>query len=241
MSDVPNWSTGYSGTFGYFAFYNNKLYFPNNTNILETNLDDGTHTVWASSDTGVYGFGCIVYDGDLYLTDGGAGKIYKMSLLTPNIIETFITLYATQAIVEYGGYFYISNYNGIISKILISDPTGASSIINWATTTSGSSPLAITSEYLYVGFDGTNNQYICRIKLSDGSVNMTWVRLPSGFPGGLAIQDNYLYATNAYSTTSIYRVTLTDTPIITEWKTDMIPTTRGIGYNNNYLYVYSDA
>jgi hypothetical protein len=245
MSDTPNWSTGYASTFGYFTFYNNKMYFPNNNSIIETNLDDGTHIVWVSTDGTCNS--CIVYGDYLYSTHYNSGNVFKISLADKSI-ETFINLggNSAQSIVEYGGFFYISNYDGgKISKIKISDPYGPESNLDWAfTSTYGTSPLAITSEYLYVGFDFTNYQYICRIKLSDGSVNLTWAQLPSGFPDGLLIHNGYLYATNAYTTeatNTIYRITLTDTPVITVWKTGIIKQTYGISYNDNYIYVFSGS
>ena len=242
MSDTPNWSTGYAGTFGYFSFYNNKMYFPNNNNILETNLDDGTHTVWASP-PGSYCYGSIVYGDSLYSTDG-LGNVYKISLATKSI-ELFVELYYAQAIVEYGGFFYIANYNGgQISKIKISDPNNSSvSNKDWAVTGSPqTSSLAITSEYLYVGFNEENNRYICRIKLSDATVNSTWAQLPSGFPDGLVVHNGFLYASNEATsddTNTIYRITLSDTPEVTVWKTGIVKQTRGLGYNDGYIYSYS--
>jgi hypothetical protein len=241
--DMTNWSTGYSGYFGYFSFYNNKMYFPNDNNILETNLDDGTHTIWANP-PGNKCSNCIVYGDYLYSTEFefDGGSVYKISL-ADKTIETFINnIYLAQVIVEYEGFFYISQYTGRISKIKISDPYGPESNLEWANTHFGCSPLAITSEYLYVGFVSQNDHYICRINLSDGSVNSTWAELPSGYPGGLVIHDGFLYVTNTYTTdeNAIYRVTLTDTPEVTLWKTTGVSQYLfALGYNNGYIYSYT--
>lgn len=239
MSDTPNWSTGYNGTYGYFAFYNDELYFPNNNNILKTDIY-GTTTVWLS--IGSLCHGLCIYGDSLYLTDFSSQNVYKISLIDKTS-ETFVGISGAQGIVEYGGFFYIASYNGPISKIKITDPYGLESNINWSTTgIYGTSPLAISSEYLYVGFDLANDRYICRIQLSDGSVNNTWAQLPSGFPDGIVIHNGYLYASNAYTsdaTNTIYRVTLTDTPEVTVWKTGLPRETRGLGYNADYIYAYS--
>lgn len=230
MGDNPTWSTGYSGLFGYFTFYDNYLYFPNyNTNTIIQTDQNGTiiNSNWASALALSRPSSCFEYNGYLYITNSSNpnnGKISKISLSNPS--GDYELSWATanlgaQSIVTDGTYFYVSSStNGnFISRILIADPTNT--IIDWSSTGIAGTLLALSNGYLYAGNQGNAN--ILKIDLSNGT-SIVWATIPLGSAIGLLINNGYLYASNGYPNQTsqdngkIYKILLTDPTIITVWK-----------------------
>jgi hypothetical protein len=161
----------------------------------------------------------VILGNYLYVYGTVNGNIYKVDK-NSGTVTTFVT-----GMVGFGFYLiihddfmYVSNYDGVISKIQMSNPSNINN--NWITigTNIYATDLAIIGNYLYVAYTDNNNTnpnngFIGQYNLSDGSVvNATFI---SGLynPWGLLVNGNYLYVTNGSDKSSIGQYELPSSPV----------------------------
>jgi DNA-binding beta-propeller fold protein YncE len=203
---------------------------------------------WADSTQGVTEPMGIVVDSSneyLYVANYGNGTISKISISNPTGDYTadwvnLGTSFQPRGLAIDNTYLYVSSWssNGVITRILISDP---STITNgWATGFGEPNGIAIYNTYLYVASSG--NSTISRIPINYPDGATIWV-VSLSTPLAIAIDSTgtYMYVSNQGNST-ISKITIEDTPAVTNNWAGGFSYLRGIaiGNNSNYLYALND-
>ena len=254
MTDILNWSTGYSTySHGYPAFDANYMYFPDTANgrIVRTNISDGTVNN-ANFATGLSPNGCLIYNGFLYISNnfvGGMDGTISRINLSNNVKTTYWAQIpyvgvdiGSNSMVTDGTYIYVScTNNWRIYKIEINTPTNITIFLNQIIVTPRA--LALYGSYLYVASDSAYG--ITRVPLSNPSAyKMNWATIPTtnsygNASFGLAIYQNYIYASAPSPHNNIYRISLEDPSSNFLWKSSIGDSLRGITVNGTYLYSFN--
>lgn len=183
-------------------------------------------------------YAMVVYNGFLYISNNGGGRIVQVNLSNPAIYN-YTWAGSTQGVtypvglVLFDGYIYVSNNAGnqYVNKISLTNP-GTNYVSNFITGVSQPSGIAVDSNnYLYILSTSGGTIYKMNNTLLD---NINWSGIGYSSYGFFTFDGNYLYLPNI-GTGSIFQINLDGSVNTSYLAGDM-----GVGgciINNGYLYV----